>query len=351
MCRELSNKIAPANVIRPEVKDITADLKSLVVEFPSVKFDRHATMLSVTTENMVLEDEDNEDEFDFGKFEIRLDLRAVTTGRSDQPYEIHSIDRRANYSGGYYHPHVTGHGLCVGDGGPAILTALRQGRFLDFFTIVNQILATYNPDSPYAELSSWLRSEPEYSCASCEDDIHDPDDVHRCDVCDETYCGECASYCDAVGVSICTNCMDEGSCASGCDYAGTIRCATHTNPQCAECGTAPSDDDMVGCEHAHRSNSYASSGYRNACLCRPCYSRLRDTDARRCELTRISSGTGTGGRDETLTEPCQHYGTDSCAFVIEGDVEEGELPESEREAQEAAGAEAEVATEGTVADE
>ena len=41
------------------------------------------------------------------------------------------------------HPHVQTNQLCEGDGRSAIRHAMREGRLLDFFVLVRQILQTY----------------------------------------------------------------------------------------------------------------------------------------------------------------------------------------------------------------
>ncbi len=42
--------------------------------------------------------------------------------------------------------------------------ALTEGRLLDFFMIVRQVLQTYSPDSPYVSLDDWYGRQ----CSDCD---------------------------------------------------------------------------------------------------------------------------------------------------------------------------------------
>ena len=55
--------------------------------------------------------------------------------------------------------------LCEGEGRLPVLRALEQGRLLDFFLLVRNVLSTYNPDGAHLPLSRW-RGAP---CTDCGD--------------------------------------------------------------------------------------------------------------------------------------------------------------------------------------
>jgi hypothetical protein len=78
------------------------------------------------------------------------------------------------------HPHVREKLLCEGDGAASIRRALAEGRLLDFFTLVRQVLETYNPGSAYVELSRWNG----VTCKDCGY-IMPGDGYGTCDLCYE----------------------------------------------------------------------------------------------------------------------------------------------------------------------
>ena len=120
-------------------------------------YDCRGRRLSVVTEPIVLAG------VYLGPFEIRLQWARPTRG--DMPaYRViakdpHPAEGRDNVT----HPHVMDEILCEGEGRHAVRQALKQGRLLDFFTLVAGILRTYNPESPFVELVLWHGG----SCSDC----------------------------------------------------------------------------------------------------------------------------------------------------------------------------------------
>ena len=145
--------------------DIYADLVALDEEFAEVSFDRRGQTISVTTEPIELEG------VYLGPFEIRLDWSDLAEGHPGN-YRVIAVDANpaaANES--VTHPHVQDEAVCEGEGRQPIRKALEQGRLLDFFVIVANLLRTYNSDSPYVSLSDWHGVE----CADCGTTVSDDD--------------------------------------------------------------------------------------------------------------------------------------------------------------------------------
>jgi hypothetical protein len=107
------------------------------------------------------------------------------------------------------HPHVDGEALCEGEGRQPIRRALEQGRLLDFFVIIANLLRTYNSDSPYVSLSDWHGVE----CFDCGTTVCD-DERWTCEKCDTTVCGECYSNCPECDGIFCDACVTR---CEGCD--------------------------------------------------------------------------------------------------------------------------------------
>jgi len=220
--------------IRTSATEIYFDLLALQREFDNVKVDRPNNTLTVTTEPLELED------IYLGPFEISLKWQHPAQ-RVPLYYRVIAKDPHPSSSDpGITHPHVQHQSVCEGDGSAAITSALQQGRLLDFFTIVANLLRTYNASSPYVSLSSWngvdcadcgvlASGDDSYRCDECETAIciacnRECTDWHRamcsecvssCTGCDESHCDSCLKTCRACNDEYCNNCLEEEMCR-GC---------------------------------------------------------------------------------------------------------------------------------------
>jgi hypothetical protein len=210
------------------LREVYDDLVALEEEFEGFQFNLRDETLSVVTGPIVLED------VHLGRFEIHLRYGDLDR---DHSYDVVSLDADEDVE--YTHPHVANEVLCEGDGAEPIAQALTQGRFLDFFVLVRQVLETYNPSSPHAPLSRW-RSETCSDCGGsyrgdtlvscrcgaleCDDCVITCDDCsrvccsscrRRCPSCDDTVCEQCQSACDSCEANHCEDCLTDGLCPSG----------------------------------------------------------------------------------------------------------------------------------------
>jgi hypothetical protein len=127
--------------------DIFRDFLALHNEFDEVDICPRQRTVSAVTEAILLEG------IDLGRFEIELRWEELS---QYQPYSVIALDPNpAASSSDTTHPHVQDGSLCEGEGRVPIRQALRQGRLLDFFIMVRQILRTYNPGSAYVSLDEW----------------------------------------------------------------------------------------------------------------------------------------------------------------------------------------------------
>ncbi|HJN10756.1 MAG TPA: hypothetical protein QF564_18870, partial [Pirellulaceae bacterium] len=197
--------------------DIYADLVALRKEFDEVRFDRRERTLTVTTEPIEL------DGINLGPFEIRLDWSNLIDGHPGN-YRVVAIDANpASTNDTVTHPHVQDEAVCEGEGRQPIRCALEQGRLLDFFVIVGNLLRTYNSGSPYVSLSDWHGVE----CADCGATACD-DERWTCEKCQTTVCGECYFSCPGCD-SICCN-----TCVTHCEGCDEVHCSACTQA-CARC--------------------------------------------------------------------------------------------------------------------
>ena len=238
---ELEGRDTPARL--PTPRELVADLGALEDEFDEVRWDRH--VLSVVTEPVVFEG------VDLGRFEIALDAGSGPH-REWGTYEVIALDANPAASDSEVtHPHVQAGQLCEGEGRAAIRSALKEGRVLDFFLLVRQILQTYNPTSAYVRLERWNGVR----CPDCGALVGEEDCV-PCGRCEGEVCGECVLTCAGCDQPFCSKCM--ASC-SGCEEyscpACLEACAGCGKPFCQECLT---DEKCSSCLEAGRQENRAS---------------------------------------------------------------------------------------------
>lgn len=211
--------------LRATAAEIFRDLLALPHEFPELDCDLTAGTLWVVTKPIVLRS------VALGPFKIELDFRRVV---EFQPYRV--IALKPNLPAGRRpvpHPHVQNDSLCEGEGRQAIKAALHSGRIYDFFEIVDRLLATYNSDSAYVQLSAW----DGVCCTACGDSVP-ADDAIRCERCGDDLCADCANDCKTCGYSYCHECSS--SCAA-CGWALCQACIK----TCSQC-------DSIVCRECHK---------------------------------------------------------------------------------------------------
>ena len=204
----------------PKLAVVFADLMQIEDEFGELNFDLEAKIVSVTTDPIAL------DNIPFGSFEIRLSIDQMSKLYTDSPYRVIALEPNpAATDSSVTHPHVSSEKLCEGDGHVAIRKAIEQGRICDFFTMVVNILQTYNPDSPYVALSDW----DGVCCYDCGYTVSS-DECYYCEDCDRDYCSQCSTYCQICDTTICLGCSFE---CPDCEQLVCQRC-TATCTECEE---------------------------------------------------------------------------------------------------------------------
>jgi len=208
------------------VAGILRDLQALVAgnDFEDIYWDWKSKCLSICTTSINLTSL-FDDIFDIGPILITIDKDMIIQRLSnrDNGYTLEPMEPYLDSSEQYFHPHISdSNRLCEGDGKAILTNALRQKRFLDFLTILNNILHTYASEAAYRSLEDWER----FQCPGCGDFI-DGDDCYHCTEC---------------GTDLCSGCID------ACAECGDLFCSDHIYA-CYSCGT------YTCCDCYHENNN------------------------------------------------------------------------------------------------
>jgi hypothetical protein len=223
-----------------KLADVLAELEACEKEFGlEVEYSRHSSpIIRMVTDSISLSCKEARVTIELGPFEISLTVGPRLT------YEVDALEPNpAGADEDVTHPHVRNKDLCEGDAGDAINEALHEGRFLDFFTLVNSVLNTYNSKSPYVSLGDWDNS---HRCINCGD-RGSRDEISSCDSCEEDTCGSCLDRCHGCDAFKCSSCFNGSDC---------FGCEVH---HCDEC--------LCLCEDC--SESFCSKCLKGG-LCEPC---------------------------------------------------------------------------------
>jgi hypothetical protein len=196
--------------------DIYDDLVALQDEFQDMQLDLKGRRVSVKTQPIELEGQY------LGRYEIALDYERLDEGASC--YEILALDGSGSAADDEVtHPHVRSGTLCEGEAYGPIRAALSSGRILDFFTVVNRTLHTYNPESAFVSLDRWDGTP----CTDCGTTVGD-EDGSSCDRCDDVLCYDCGGCCTGCDSNVCSGCQSD---CPGCDEPFCRRCLS----PCSSC--------------------------------------------------------------------------------------------------------------------
>jgi hypothetical protein len=254
----------------PTVRSIYDELRQVQEDFDEFTFDLKTNRLSVETPSVELEGTY------LGPFEIQIEITNLWKHANNLSYRVIAREPHpASSNEDVTHPHVSGERLCEGEGAAAITMALHEGRLYDFFTLVTNILNTYNPDSAYVSLENWVSR----TCYECGGEMSE-DEVYICQRCGNEFCESCSSYCRCCDSTVCLNCMD----------------------RCAICGERTCDHCLVTCKECGRSICVACMG-ENVKICPD------------CQESEENQNDESSGNNETVretrkdgNEPCENNG-------------------------------------------
>jgi len=247
----------------PSERELHEDILALEEEFDDTEICLKGKTLSVTTDSIILEG------VNLGRFEIVLGWQSRTDWDA---YKVVALDPNPAASDSETtHPHVQSDDLCEGDGKVVIRRALGEGRLVDFFVLVRQVLQTYNPGSAYVALDEWNAIRCKDCDALVSEDYHYACDRCGSDVCSECsdQCAECGAWCCSECVSICGGCHDRycGECLNRCDDCGEPSCQ-HCLQACPHCAKLFCATCMSACEKCHQSFCQECLDYDQCPKCR-----------------------------------------------------------------------------------
>jgi len=272
----------------PDLRLLYEEINQIKDEFSEVKINKSLTAI---TEDITIQDVNSED-VNFGVFEIELNLNSLEQGyNADGTITIklrEDLCSARALSGNIIHPHISGGGLCFGEGLLAANKALDQGRLFDLFTITNAVLREYSDGNPYHKITMWtggghtctdcgsdVDEDCLHSCYRCSDDICD-DCACTCEHCDETHCGSCMKTCSSCRTTYCRGCLSEcddcgrkvcSNCQYTCQDCNKTLC-NNCNWSCNDCGNLLCDgckEECPQCEEVFCSGCL-EDGMCSSCL-------------------------------------------------------------------------------------
>lgn len=211
--------------------------------------------------------------YEGGKFELnRYRIKIIPR---ENKVLIQGLDddlcRESCWSSRDPHPHVSGNSsyVCWGNTLAMLCDSMAQEELYMTYMLVINFLETYNlDDEAGVNIVNWdyinengerVKLEKAKRCYSCEELLHDEDDVFICDECGDTFCSSCVTYSKHHEMYLCEYCIDN-------DYVrnvGEDNDIVHADQvvECYECGNyviSGNEIDLDGdtyCSHECISNA------------------------------------------------------------------------------------------------
>jgi hypothetical protein len=226
----------------PDLNSWLAEVRQLEAEFGGVEVQWKESIVRVITEPITLR------EVELGQFAIDFDWSGLGTKKSAFNFEIVALDPNpASGNDDVTHPHVMKGSLCAGDASVPLQRALEQGRFAEAFLIIQSVLTTYNPASPYVKLEQWSGTP----CKDCGCRVED-EDRYLCESCDADMCERCATSCAVCSSTRCSGCLEacaicHSDCCSACleNAREDERICSRCFARCVLCGGRVPKDELV----------------------------------------------------------------------------------------------------------
>jgi len=152
----------------------------------------------------------------------------VTMSLWDFDIDVSNLSVNVKSKGGYQHPHVNSSGsICWNEHEATARAFHASGDFLPLRDLIENLLRTYNPASPYITLHHWANGLGE-RCCDC-DEYYDPDDLSYSNQREGSLCSDCRRHCDE-----CDDYVSEDSYDSHLDACDS--CVESGSDRCSQCG-------------------------------------------------------------------------------------------------------------------
>lgn len=242
---------------RPCDIDIIGNITALK-DTATIEYCNNSVSFIYRTDHIILEY--NEYEISLGEFDI-----SVNYSNCNRPeIQAYAVDPNPSENGGYEHPHIADGVICMGEAANKIYYMLKNCMFTDLFDVLEILLNTYNPNSPYRTIEEW---STEYKCSECgismtsnqyraclhcrellcDDCITLTDDYKSpfCSICaKDHYCEICNRYMKEVGI---LDCCEKITCRE-CIAEESIKCRVCGNQIHTECAVLCSECDFLVCD-------------------------------------------------------------------------------------------------------
>jgi len=247
------NKIQQNDIIETKgIKYYFNQIKGLqnIFGIENVSLDIKHKVLSCVTKRVTLEDRD------LGRYEIFFypeKIYDLSASSSHSYIRVDSIDGTyCTRDEEICHPHVRSGEICLGSNVINCKMAIRESDIIGPFDIINNILHTYNANSPFASLESW--DDEQITCEVCGHQIYDEEYTNCTNGCHSYLCDDCCGYCESCREYYCYNCLRE-----------CVNCQTYS---CSDClHSCFGCDETNICENCIEACECCRKPFCNECLC------------------------------------------------------------------------------------
>jgi len=191
-------------------------------------------------------------QLELGEFEIK-----ICYTETQEPFiEAHALNPNPSEDGNYEHPHTSDGLICLGKAKDKVEYMLNSGMITELIILIEILLKTYNPDSPYRTIEEWIK---EYECIECGKNMRS-DEYNKCIKCDRIICDDCKTEIYDVGASVCSCCAEELYCEmckehkmetielSCCSMKTCLHCKLEETINCKTCRSLIHTDCAIHCE-------------------------------------------------------------------------------------------------------
>lgn len=180
------------------------------------------SLITYVVKDVVLEEPDSGLEVALGDIRLKVDVMGSITAYGSV----------LDSSGTFIHPHISAGGaVCLGEGAVLYSNFWLSGDVVNALEIIAITLRTYNPDSVFRDLVSWM--EDSVACCACGTFMANLDDSYGCSCAElesttpgdtsPSLCGDCVVTCDNC------NCEFSPGNVGGCYSCSMVLCCMCAN--------------------------------------------------------------------------------------------------------------------------
>lgn len=244
----------------PTIRELWQEIKSLNGLFDDCQYRNNK--LSVMTKPITLKHKDIS--IDFGRFRITFNFNTDTSHDScgSRVYMEALEPNHAPAEESLVHPHVRGDEACLGEATELMQKPFARGQIESVFLILNSMLNTYNPGSPYRTMEEWY--EEGHSCSMCGSELNE-DESYSCNDCGISICDECSYWC-----SRCEEYYCESHAGFTCGWCEESVCGGCDHNECKGCSMSLCVSCVHGCCENYCEECSPTCESCDSCYCPDC---------------------------------------------------------------------------------